>query len=487
MHIPVGRWVLLFHQLKINKIDGCGVIRFLIFVFMMEFVYLLAGVILASVVAYIFARQKNTLVVNNDDALLIQNLQKDFAVLEEKYKQELLSSEKYIQEFKNQISNLSLELKEERAKLADANQSLERSRTYFKAQEEKIKELQERLTKEFEIIASKILTENSSKFTEQNRTNLDGILNPLKERIKDFEEKVDKAYKSESAERNTLKGTIEQLMQLNKQISVEATNLTNALKGDTKTQGNWGEFVLEKILESSGLVENENYTLQGKGMGLVDEDGNRFQPDVIINLPDEKHLIIDSKVSLVAYEKLLSSETETDRERYIKEHVSSIRAHVQGLSSKKYQSLYGINSPDFVLLFIPIESSFSMASQYDKELFEFAWSKRIVLVSPSTLLATLKTVASVWNQEKQTKNAVDIANKAGLLYDKFHGFVEDLKKIGVNIDRAKESYDQAYNKLHEGKGSLTSRVESLKKLGAKTQKQIDKSLIDDQLNEEEEE
>jgi DNA recombination protein RmuC len=405
-----------------------------------------------------------------------------------------VSSEKYNQEFKNQISNLSLELKEERSKLSEANQSLERSRTYYKAQEEKIQEqkqqiseLQEKLTKDFELIANKILNENSSKFTEQNKTNLDGILNPLKERIKDFEEKVDKAYKSESAERNTLKGTIEQLMQLNKQISIEATNLTNALKGDTKTQGNWGEFVLEKILGSSGLVENENYTLQGKGMGLVDEDGNRFQPDVIINLPDEKHLIIDSKVSLVAYEKLLNSETESDRERYIKEHVSSIRAHIQGLSNKKYQSLYGINSPDFVLLFIPIESSFSMASQYDKELFEFAWSKRIVLVSPSTLLATLKTVASVWNQEKQTKNAIDIANKAGLLYDKFHGFVEDLKKIGLNIDRAKESYDQAYNKLHEGKGSLTSRVESLKKLGAKTQKQIDKSLIEDQLNEEEEE
>jgi DNA recombination protein RmuC len=460
----------------------------------MEFIYLLAGVIITSIIIFIFSRQKNAINSNNEDSFLIQNLQKEMAVLEEKYKQEIVSSEKYNQEFKNQISNLSLELKEERSKLSEANQSLERSRTYYKAQEEKIQEqkqqiseLQEKLTKDFELIANKILNENSSKFTEQNKTNLDGILNPLKERIKDFEEKVDKAYKSESAERNTLKGTIEQLMQLNKQISIEATNLTNALKGDTKTQGNWGEFVLEKILESSGLVENENYTLQGKGMGLVDEDGNRFQPDVIINLPDEKHLIIDSKVSLVAYEKLLNSETESDRERYIKEHVSSIRAHIQGLSNKKYQSLYGINSPDFVLLFIPIESSFSMASQYDKELFEFAWSKRIVLVSPSTLLATLKTVASVWNQEKQTKNAIDIANKAGLLYDKFHGFVEDLKKIGLNIDRAKESYDQAYNKLHEGKGSLTSRVESLKKLGAKTQKQIDKSLIEDQLNEEEEE
>jgi DNA recombination protein RmuC len=461
---------------------------------MMEFVYLLAGVILASIVAYIFTRQKNIVPVNSDDAILIQNLQKEIAVLEEKYKQEVLSSEKYIQEFKNQISGLTSELKDERNKLAEANQSLERSRTYYKAQEEKIQEqkqqineLQEKLTKDFENIANKILTENSSKFTEQNKTNLDGILNPLKERIKDFEEKVDKAYKSESAERNTLKGTIEQLMQLNKQISIEATNLTNALKGDTKTQGNWGEFVLEKILESSGLVENENYTLQGKGMGLVDDEGNRFQPDVVINLPEEKHLIIDSKVSLVAYEKLLSADSELDREKYIKEHVNSIRAHIQSLSNKNYQNLYGINSPDFVLLFIPIESSFSVATQYDKDLFEFAWTKRIVLVSPSTLLATLKTVASVWKQEKQTKNAIDIANKAGLLYDKFYGFVEDLKKIGVNLDKAKESYEQASNKLHEGKGSLTSRVESLKKLGAKTQKQIDKSLIEDNSQEEDEE
>lgn len=460
---------------------------------MMESLYLIGGVFISGLVAYLFARQKSNPITNNDDQILIQNLQKEIAVLEEKYNQEKISSEKYLQEYKNQIANLNSELKDERMKLNEANQSLERLRTFHTSQEEKIKEqkqqileLQDKLTREFENIANKILTENSSKFTEQNKSNLDVILNPLKERIKEFEEKVDKAYKSESAERNTLKGTIEQLMQLNKQISIEATNLTNALKGDTKTQGNWGEFVLEKILESSGLIENENFTLQGKGLGLVDEEGNRFQPDVIINLPDEKHLIIDSKVSLVAYERLLSSDNEADREKYIKEHVSSIRAHVQGLSNKKYQDLYGINSPDFVLLFIPIESSFSVASQYDKELFEFAWSKRIVLVSPSTLLATLKTVASVWNQEKQTKNAIDIANKAGLLYDKFYGFVEDLKKIGVNIDRAKESYEQAYNKLHEGKGSLTSRVESLKKLGAKTQKQIDKSLIDDQLAEDEE-
>lgn len=459
---------------------------------MAEIGIFLLGVALAGVVLYIITKRSRNINLNNaDDAILIQNLQRDLAVLQEKYAQEQINSEKYLNDYKNQISNLNNELKEERIKLSEAYQNQERLKTYYSVQEEKIEaqkkqisELQEKMTKDFENIATKIISENSTKITEQNRTNLDVILNPLKERIKEFEEKVDKAYKSESAERNTLKGTIEQLMQLNKQISVEANNLTNALKGDTKTQGNWGEFVLEKILESSGLVEDENFTLQGKGLGLVDEDGNRFQPDVIVHLPDEKHLIIDSKVSLIAYEKLLNAESEIDREKYIKEHVTSIRNHITGLSNKNYQNLYGIHSPDFVLLFIPIESSFSVASQYDRELFEYAWSKRIVLVSPSTLLATLKTVASVWNQEKQTKNALDIANKAGLLYDKFVGFVDDLKKIGVNIDRAKESYDQAYNKLHEGKGSLTSRVENLKKLGAKTQKQIDKSLIDDISSEE---
>ncbi len=258
---------------------------------MMDLIYLLVGALISGVLFYFISKNKNVQADGSNDALLVQNLQKEIAVLEEKYKQEQITSNKLTQEFKEQIANLNNELKEERAKLAEANQSLERSRTYFKAQEEKIQEqkdqisdLQLKLTKEFENIANKILTENSTKFTEQNKTNLDVILNPLKERIKDFEEKVDKAYKEESAERNTLKGTIEQLMQLNKQISVEATNLTNALKGDTKTQGNWGEFVLEKILESSGLVENENYTLQGKGMGLVDEEGNRFQPDVVINL-----------------------------------------------------------------------------------------------------------------------------------------------------------------------------------------------------------
>lgn len=461
---------------------------FCYFCFMMNIVFLIIGLGAGYFIGMLITKSKNNVPENNDELL---SLKTNKAVLEEKLKDQERTNAVFAQELKNQINQLKIEIEAERTKLADANKSLEQSRTFFKAQDDKLKEqrqqiedLQLKLTKDFENIANKILTENSSKFTEQNKTNLDGILNPLRERIKDFEEKVDKAYKSESAERNTLKGSIEELMKLNKQISEEANNLTNALKGDTKKQGNWGEFVLEKILESSGLVENENYTLQGKGMSLVDEDGNRFQPDVVINLPDEKHLIIDSKVSLIAYEKLLNANSEEEREKYIKEHVTSIRAHVQGLSAKNYQDLYGIHSPDFVLLFIPIESSFSVASQYDRDLFEFAWTKRIVLVSPSTLLATLKTVSSVWKQEKHTKNALEIAKKAGLLYDKFVGFIDDLKKMGDQLGKAQESYNSAFGKLHEGKGSLTNSVESLRVLGLKTKKKIDKNLLEESTEEE---
>ena len=458
---------------------------------MMNILFLIIGLLVGYVVGLLFTKSKNVEPQNNDELL---SLRTNKAVLEEKLKDQEKTSSIFSQELKEQISQLKNEIEVERNKLAEANKSLEQSRTFFSAQEDKLKEqrqhiedLQSKLTKDFENIANKILTENSSKFTEQNKTNLDGILNPLRERIKDFEEKVDKAYKSESAERNTLKGSIEELMKLNKQISEEASNLTNALKGDTKKQGNWGEFVLEKILESSGLIENENYTLQGKGMSLVDDEGNRFQPDVIIHLPDNKHLIIDSKVSLIAYEKLLNATSEEDREKHIKDHVTSIRTHVQGLSAKNYQDLYGIHSPDFVLLFVPIESSFSVASQYDRDLFEFAWSKRIVLVSPSTLLATLKTVSSVWKQEKHTKNALEIAKKAGLLYDKFVGFIDDLKKMGDQLGKAQESYHSAFGKLHEGKGSLTNSVESLRLLGVKTKKKIDKNLLEESSEEIEDE
>ena len=324
------------------------------------------------------------------------------------------------------------------------------------------------------------MDDKSQKFVETNKLNLDQLLSPLKENIKLFEEKVEKVYKAESDERNVLKGEITKLMELNKQISEEANNLTKALKSDSKKQGNWGEIVLDRILEVSGLVEGEGYTKQGKGLNLMDEDGNRFQPDVIINLPDNKHIIIDSKVSLIAYDRLVNCETEEERETYIRQHILSIKSHINGLGGKNYQDLYGINSPDFVLLFVPIESSFVLAIQHDVELFEFAWNKKVVMVTPSTLLATLKTVASIWKQEQQTKNAIDIATKAGLLYDKFVGFITDIKKIGDNLDRSKEAYNEAFGKLSTGSGNLVGRVEVLRKLGAKASKQIDQKFIEEE-------
>jgi DNA recombination protein RmuC len=437
--------------------------------------FLILGIIAAFLIGFIISKIRKT-----SDVSSIEDLQKintENAVLKEKLRSLEISAEKNLQD-----------LKSEREKVLQLSQDLEREKTFLKtqlnskleeieSQKKMIADMQSTLTKDFEIIATKLLEEKSQKFTEHNRTSLDIILNPLKDKIKSFEDKVESAYRAEAAERNTLKGSIEELMKLNKQISDEANNLSTALKGNTKQQGNWGEFVLEKILESSGLIEGENYVLQGEGMGLVDNEGNRFQPDVIINLPDDKHVIIDSKVSLIAYEKLVNSNDAESREKFIKEHITSLKNHVLNLSNKNYQDLIGIKSPDFVLLFVPIESSFSIATQHDKDLFEYAWSRKIVIVTPSTLLATLKTIASIWKQEKQTKNALEIARQAGTLYDKFVGFIEDLKKIGDQLNKTQQTYNEAYSKLHTGKGNLTSGVESLKRLGAKAKKQIDKNLL----------
>ncbi len=440
--------------------------------------FLILGIIAAFLIGFIISK-----ITKTSDVSSIEDLQKintENAVLKEKLRALEINAEKNLQD-----------LKSEREKVLQLSQDLEREKTFLKtqlnskleeieSQKKMIADMQSTLTKDFEIIATKLLEEKSQKFTEHNRTSLDIILNPLKDKIKSFEDKVESTYRAEAAERNTLKGSIEELMKLNKQISDEANNLSSALKGNTKQQGNWGEFVLEKILESSGLIEGENYVLQGEGMGLVDNEGNRFQPDVIINLPDDKHVIIDSKVSLIAYEKLVNSNDTDSREKFIKEHITSLKNHVLNLSNKNYQDLIGIKSPDFVLLFVPIESSFSIATQHDKDLFEYAWSRKIVIVTPSTLLATLKTIASIWKQEKQTKNAIEIARQAGALYDKFVGFIEDLKKIGDQLNKTQQTYNEAYSKLHTGKGNLTSSVESIKRLGAKAKKQIDKNLLSEE-------
>jgi len=358
-----------------------------------------------------------------------------------------------------------------------AEENLKAQREISQKQQQNLEELQQRFTLEFSNIANKLLDEKSAKFTAQNQSNLDQILNPLKANIKSFEEKVEKVYQTEAAERSQLKGVIFQLMDQSKQIQTDANNLTKALKGDNKKQGTWGEIVLERVLETSGLVKDREYSIQ---KSLNSAEGARLQPDVIINLPDEKNLIVDAKISLVAYERMVSAEDEEEKLIYLKQHLLSIKNHIDGLSAKNYQHLYNINSPDFVLLFLPIEASFSVTVQADTELFNYAWNKKVVLVSPTTLLATLRTIASIWKVDRQNKNVFEIAEEAGALYDKFVGFLNDMEKIGKHIDQTQKAHEDAFKKLQYGSGNLIGKVEKIKKLGAKTKsnKHIDTKFLD---------
>lgn len=384
---------------------------------------------------------------------------------------------------KDENQKLQQELTQVRANYINENNRATRAEENLKAQREislkqqqNLEELQQKFTLEFSNIANKILDEKSAKFTAQNQTNLDQILNPLKANIKSFEEKVDKVYQTEAAERSQLKGVIFQLMDQSKQIQMDANNLTKALKGDNKKQGNWGEIILERVLETSGLVNGREYSIQ---KSINTADGTRFQPDVIINLPDEKNLIIDAKISLVAYERMVTADIEEEKILFLKQHLLSIKNHIDGLSAKNYQHLYGINSPDFVLLFIPIEASFSATIQADVELFNYAWNRNVVMVSPTTLLATLRTIASIWKVDRQNKNVFEIAEEAGALYDKFVGFLGDMEKIGKHLEQTQKAHDDAFKKLQYGSGNLIGKVEKIKKLGAKTKgnKQIDTKFL----------
>jgi DNA recombination protein RmuC len=332
-------------------------------------------------------------------------------------------------------------------------------------QKAEIESLQKRLTVEFENIATKILKERSDEFSVSNHKNLSEILNPLKERIQLFEKKVDETYDKELRDKISLREEVRKLTELNTRVSEEANNLTKALKGDVKKQGNWGEVILERVLERSGLTKGQEYEREVVVEGA---DFTVQRPDVIIHLPDNKHIVIDSKVSLVAYERLMSADTETRRDVYLKDHISSLRSHVKLLSEKNYQNAQNINTPDFVLMFLPIEASFSVAVQGDSEIFAYAWERKIVIVSPTTLLATLRTISSIWKQENQTKNAQEIARLSGALYDKFIGFAEDMAKIKANIDRTSGAYDDAMKKMKEGSGNIIRTAEKIKELGAKT-------------------
>ncbi len=358
---------------------------------------------------------------------------------------------------------------------------------------ERLKEARDEFANQFEAISKRVLTTNSDSFLTlaqqslgkyqeaakgdlaQRHQAIQELVTPLQTKIRDFEQKVDEVYRTEAAERNSLRGEIKNLVELNQQISKEASNLANALKGDTKKQGNWGELILEKVLEFSGLRKGEEYKLQDN---FRDEQGERKIPDAIIYLPDKKHIIIDAKVSLIAYERYVSAPTDEERSTALADHITSVKSHIKALSDKNYPALPGLDAPDFTLLFMPIESSFGLAVQADNELFSFAWDKKIVIVSPSTLLATLRTISSIWKQERQTKNALEIADRAGKMYDKFVGFVDDMISVGKRMDDAKTSYSGAMNKLSTGTGNLVRQSEQLKEMGAKATKQLPTAILD---------
>lgn len=332
----------------------------------------------------------------------------------------------------------------------------------------------EQLTREFKVLANEILEEKSKRFTEQNETQLRGLLDPLRDRIREFQGKVEEVYVHEGQERSRLAEQVRQLMALNLQLSSDATQLTQALKGQSKVQGNWGELVLSRLLDAAGLIEGIHYRTQ---VSLVREDGSRAQPDVVLKLPEGRELVIDAKVSLTAYESWCHSEEETVRRVELKRHLDSIRAHVRGLSARDYQALYQLESLDFVIMFVPVEPAFHLAISADDTLWEEAWEKNVLIVSSSTLLFVVRTLAHLWRQEKQSQSALEIARRGGDLYDKLCGFVQDLEGIGKSLTQAHQSHEQAMKKLVTGRGSVLRRAEGLRQLGVKASRQLPKALL----------
>jgi DNA recombination protein RmuC len=438
--------------------------------FLLVFIFALAiGVFIGKL---LFSARFQSEKVSLEEKLIASNGQlnqqkEQFLTEKNNFEKQLEVSNSEKENIRNEKDSLAIQLSK---KEVDFENLWERN----KEQKDEVEKLQEKFTKEFENLANKILDEKSNKFTEQNNLNMKNILTPLQDKIQLFEKKVEDTHKESIDYHAALRQQILGLREMNIQMSKETINLTKALKGDSKMQGNWGELVLERVLEKSGLEKGREYEVQ---QSFTTEDGNRVFPDVVIHLPDGKKMIVDSKVSITSYEKYINEDDETLKENYLKEHVNSIKRHVEQLGNKNYQDLYAIESPDFVLLFIPIESAFAVALNEDTSLYNKAFEKNIIIVTPSTLLATLRTIDSMWTNQKQQENALEIARQAGALYDKFEGFVVDLIKIGKKIDESKLEYQGAMNKLVDGKGNLITSVEKLKKMGAKAKKSLPENIL----------
>lgn len=438
----------------------------LLFILLMNeiYIYLLIGILCLAIGYFIGNYIQNLKTKSQQSALKEreQQLHNNLSVLQERL-QHTEQQRTELQSEKEQLGNQIVRYQADLENLHEKNRD----------QKEEVEKLQEKFTKEFENLANKILEEKSLKFTERNEKNIKDILTPLNEKIQLFERKVEESQKENISIHSALKEQLLNLQTQNLKITQEAENLTKALKGDSKMQGNWGELVLERVLEKSGLEKDREYSVQ---QSFTRADGSRVLPDVIINLPDGKKMVVDSKVSLTDYERYVNADEEF-REKHLKDHINSLRRHVDQLSAKKYEDLYEMESPDFVLLFIPIEPAFAIAINQDSSLYNKAFEQNIVIVTPSTLLATLRTIDSMWNNEKQQRNAIEIARQAGALYDKFEGFVGDLMKVGKKMDDAKVEYRGAMNKLVEGRGNIVNSIEKLKKMGAKAKKSIPESIL----------
>lgn len=436
----------------------------------MEILTILAGFVLGFVIAWLFFGQKAKTAAKSVQL----EAEKQTEVLKERLTnsereqntlhQKLEQSEKAKQEAEKNNVVLQADYRHLEERLKEERQELEK--------------IQEKFKKDFELLAQSILKQNTKEFNETSNKQMKDLLDPLKDKISNFEKKVEETYQKGKIDQTVLKEELKRLQDMNMKLGEEASNLTKALKSDTKKQGNWGEVVLERILERSGLIKDEEYFVQ---YTATSAEGKTLRPDVVIKLPEDKHLIIDSKVSLTAFQQYIAADDEDKKNIALKQHLTSIKNHIKELSEKKYDELSELNSPDFVLMFLPVEPAFAVAVQADTELFNEAWEKRIVIVSPTTLLATLRTVASIWRHERQTRNALEISDQGAKLYEKFVGFIEDLEKVGQNLDRARNSYQDAHKKLVSGRGNLVGQVEKLKTLGVKTRasKEIDQKYLDE--------
>jgi len=458
----------------------------------MDYISLLgagAGVLVGVLLMYIFAASKLKMKEEQIQALIenTADIKNELHISQSKYEtlrednlgiQTMLSAMEVEKDMLKEQSVLLQNIQEKYAlclsEVSELRVRLEEERSQNSEKLALLKGAEEEMKLQFSKLANEIFEQKSKVHAEQNKLQLDTILKPFKEQVDSFGKKIEDNYITETKERHLLKDQIIQLRSLNERLSDDANNLTKALKGENKTQGNWGELILEKILESSGLREGLEYETQGS---YKDEDGKMYRPDVLIHLPDEKDIVIDSKVSLVAYERYMNTEDEKSKEKARNEHVQSVRSHIKGLSDKKYEELQGLRSLDFVLLFMPIESAYMLALQEDSGFFQETIKQNIMVVGPSTLLVTLRTIEYIWRNERQEQNAQEIAEKAANLYDKFVGFVDDMQKIGGQISKTQDSYDAAMNKLSSGTGNLIKRTEDMKTLGIKTKKKIDARLL----------